>query len=116
MVKVDSAKSAGDYFAALIPPTSTTLYTARFYAKDSLGGLAFGLSKSTAAAGGIFYTGGNYTLGTTYVVVIKYMKEELSERNRIIEYFQENKDQSLRLQYCLSRIGSKNKISVYERL
>ena len=73
MVKVDSAKSAGDYFAALIPPTSTTLYTARFYAKDSLGGLAFGLSKSTAGAGGIFYTAGNYTLGTTYLVVIKYI-------------------------------------------
>ncbi len=72
MVKVDSVKTAGDYFTALLPPTSTTLYTARFYAKDSSGGLAFGLSKSTAAAGGIFYTGGNYVLGTTYAIVIKY--------------------------------------------
>ena len=72
MVKINTAQSAGDYFFALLPPTSTTLYTARFYAKDSLGGRAFGLSKSTAAAGGIFYTGGNYSYGTTYVVVIKY--------------------------------------------
>ena len=72
MVKITSAQTAGDYFFALLPPTSTTLYTARFYAKDSSGGLAFGLSKSTAAAGGIFYTGGTYSYGTTYLVVIKY--------------------------------------------
>ena len=72
MIKVTSAQSAGDYFFALLPPTSTTLYTSRFYAKDSSGGLAFGLSKSTAAAGGIFYTGGTFSYGTTYLVVIKY--------------------------------------------
>jgi len=72
MVRVDSAKTPGDYFIALIPPTSTTQYTPRFYAKDSLGGLAFGVSKSTAGAGGITYTGGTYSLGTTYLIVIKY--------------------------------------------
>lgn len=72
MVKVDSVKTPGDYFIALIPSTSTTLYTPRFYAKDSLGGLAFGISKSTAGAGGITYTAGSYSLGTTYLIVIKY--------------------------------------------
>jgi len=72
MVRVDSVKTAGDYFIALISPTSTTNYTARFYAKDSPG-LAFGLSKTTAGSGGISYTGGNYSLGTTYIVVIKYV-------------------------------------------
>ncbi|MEO6693656.1 MAG: T9SS type A sorting domain-containing protein [Ignavibacteria bacterium] len=72
MVKVDSARLPGDYFIALLPATSTTLYTPRFYAKDSLGGLAFGVSKSTAGAGGITYTSGNYSLGTTYLIVIKY--------------------------------------------
>ncbi|HMS66092.1 MAG TPA: T9SS type A sorting domain-containing protein [Ignavibacteria bacterium] len=71
MVKVNTAQ-IGDYFFAFLPPTSTTLYTSRFYAKDSSGSLAFGLSKSTAAAGGIFYTGGNYSYGTTYLVVLKY--------------------------------------------
>lgn len=71
MVNVTSAL-AGDYFFALLPPTSTTLYTARFWAKDSSGSVAFGLSKSTAGAGGIFYTGGNYSYATTYLVVIKY--------------------------------------------
>ncbi len=59
-------------------------------------------------------------IGSEYLYALLHRQifddEELSERNRIIEYFQENKDQSLRLQYCLSRIGSKNKISVYERL
>lgn len=71
MVKVDSAKTAGDYFIALISPTSTTNYTARFYAKDSAG-LSFGLSKTTVGSGGVFYSGG-YTKGTTYTVVIKYV-------------------------------------------
>jgi len=72
MVNVTSAQSAGDYFFALLPATSTTLYTARFYARDS-SGLRFGLSKSTAAAGGIFYTSETYTTGTTILVVIKCM-------------------------------------------
>lgn len=71
MVNVSTAQT-GDYFFALLPPTSTTLYTARFYAKDSSGGLAFGLSKSTAAAGGIFYTGGIFSYNTNYLVVVKY--------------------------------------------
>jgi len=71
MINVASAQT-GDYFFAFLPPTSTTLYTSRFYAKDSTGGLAFGISKSTLAAGGIFYTGGVYNYNTTYLIVIKY--------------------------------------------
>lgn len=71
MVRVMTAQ-AGDYFMALLPPTSTTLYTARFYAKDSSSGLSFGLSKSTAAAGGITYSPGTFSYGTTYIVIIKY--------------------------------------------
>ncbi|MDQ3022597.1 MAG: T9SS type A sorting domain-containing protein [Bacteroidota bacterium] len=73
MVNVTSAQ-AGDYFFAFLPPppTSNSFYTARFYAKDSAGGFAFGLSKSSATGGPIVYTGGNYSYGTTYLVVIKY--------------------------------------------
>lgn len=71
MVNVASAQ-VGDYFFAFLPPTSTTLYTSRFYAKDSAGGLSFGISKSTAGAGGIFYSPGIFSYNTTYVVVIKY--------------------------------------------
>lgn len=72
MVNIATAQSAGDYFFAFLPATSTTLYTARFYAKDSSGSFAFGLSKSTAAAGGIFYSPSTFTYGTTYLVVVKY--------------------------------------------
>jgi plastocyanin len=71
MVNVTSAQT-GDYFFAFLPSTSTSFYTARFYAKDSSGSLAFGLSKSSATGGPIVYTGGNYSYGTTYLVVIKY--------------------------------------------
>lgn len=71
MVNVDSMRTPGDYFLALLPPTSTTNYTSRFYVKDSLG-LRFGISKSTLGAGGIFYTPDTYDLGTTYLIVIKY--------------------------------------------
>ncbi len=70
MVNVTSVQAAGDYFMALLPANSTTLYTARFYARDSAG-FRFGLSKSTAANGGIFYSGTSYTTGTTLLVVIK---------------------------------------------
>jgi len=75
MVKVDSVRTLGDYFLALISPTSTTNYTARFYAKDSLGGLAFGVSKGSPTGNPpnpLSYTGGSYSLGTTYLIVIKY--------------------------------------------
>lgn len=70
MINVTSVQAAGDYFMALLPANSTTLYTARFYARDTAG-FRFGLSKSTAAAGGIFYTNSTYTTGTTLLVVIK---------------------------------------------
>ncbi|MEO8665298.1 MAG: hypothetical protein ABI462_07365 [Ignavibacteria bacterium] len=72
MVTVDSIKTAGDYFVALISPTSTSNYVARFWARDTAGALSFGLSKTTVGNGGIFYTPGLYSLGTTYTVVIKY--------------------------------------------
>ncbi|MCB0728479.1 MAG: T9SS type A sorting domain-containing protein [Ignavibacteriae bacterium] len=71
MVNVSAAQSAGDYFFAFLPPTSTTLYTSRFYARDSAG-LRFGVSKSTATAGGIFLTPNSYNLGQTYLAVVKY--------------------------------------------
>lgn len=71
MVKVDSMKTAGDYFFALLPSTSTTLYAARLYVKDSTG-LRFGIIKSTTSAGPLAYTPTTYSLGTTYLLVVKY--------------------------------------------
>lgn len=71
MVKIDTAKT-GDYFIALLPQTSTTLYTPRVYCKDSSGSISFGLSKSSASGGPIVYGANGYLYGTTYVVVVKY--------------------------------------------
>jgi len=72
IVKVDTVKT-GDYFIALLPPTSTTLYTSRFYIKDTSGiGLLFGISKGAASGGPIVYTTGIYQLNTTYLIVFKY--------------------------------------------
>lgn len=74
MVNVTSAQTGGDYFFAFLPPppNSNSFYTARFYARDLSGSLSFGLSKSSATGGPIVYTGGDYSYGTTYLVVIKY--------------------------------------------
>lgn len=72
MLKVDSAKT-GDYFIGLLPPTSTTLYTSRFYVKDSSGlGFLLGISKGAASGGPIVYGTTIYSLNTTYMVVYKY--------------------------------------------
>jgi hypothetical protein len=72
MVKVDTVKT-GDYFIALLPPTSTTLYTSRFYIKDTSGiGFLFGISKGAASGGPIVYTSSIFQLNTTYLVVFKY--------------------------------------------
>ena len=72
LIKVDSVKT-GDYFIALLPPTSTTLYTSRFYIKDTSGvGFLFGISKGAASGGPIVYGTTIYQLNTTYLVVFKY--------------------------------------------
>ncbi len=70
MVRVDTART-GDYFFALISSTSATNYTARVYAKDSVGLVSFGISKGTLASGQ-GYTPFNYLPGVTYLLVAKY--------------------------------------------
>jgi hypothetical protein len=72
MIKIDTIKT-GDYFIALLPPSSTTLYTSRFYVKDTSGtGCLFGISKGAASGGPIVYTTNIYQLNTTYLIVFKY--------------------------------------------
>ena len=71
MVRIDSAKT-GDYFFALLPSNSTTNFTCRVYAKDTLGAVYFGLSKNSASGGPITYTTASYSYGTTYLLVAKY--------------------------------------------
>ena len=70
MIRVDTART-GDYFFAMLPSTSTTLYANRLYCKDSLGLVAFGISKGTAASGQ-GYTPAIYLPGVTYLIISKY--------------------------------------------
>ncbi len=68
MVIVDSA-GTGDYYFALLPDNSTTNYTGRVFVKDTLGGIRFGVSKSTNP---IVYATSNRFYGTPYLLVLKY--------------------------------------------
>lgn len=72
MLRVDTVRGTGDYFFAFLPATSTTNYTARVYVKDTLGGMAFGLSKGSATQGPIVYSPATFQRGITYLVVAKY--------------------------------------------
>lgn len=73
MVKVDSARSTGDYFIALLPNNSTTTYFLRIFAKDTLGGLCFGVSKySTNATTLPVWGTTTFSYGVTYLIVGKY--------------------------------------------
>lgn len=72
MAKIISATSSGDYFAALLPSYGSCDYTGRVYAKSSGGNIAFGISKTGEADGGIFYSNNNYHINTTYLLVLKY--------------------------------------------
>ena len=71
MVKVDSAKT-GDYFLAMLPQSSTTLYTPRLFVKDSSGTLSFGISKGATTSVPATYSANGYAYGTTYLLVVKY--------------------------------------------
>lgn len=71
MVSVDTGKT-GDYFVALLPSSSTTLYTARTWIKDSSSMVSFGVSKSTATSSTLGYTGPAYSYRTTYLLIVKY--------------------------------------------
>lgn len=72
MVNVSKAKSAGDYFLALISSFSTTNFYGRVYARDVSGSLAFGISKFTNTLGPIVYSSPVYSYNTTYLLVLKY--------------------------------------------
>ncbi|MDZ4713302.1 MAG: dockerin type I repeat-containing protein [bacterium] len=73
MVNVSSAKTYGDYFIALLPSGSTSHFTARFHAKDSLGNLRFGVTKTSQSDSTINnYSPNNYSYNTTYLIIVKY--------------------------------------------
>jgi len=87
MVKVDTART-GDYFASYLPSTSTTLYNGRLYAKlTSNGNVAFGISKTTAGSGGIFYGDSTFVVGNTYLIVLKYTFNTITTNDDVVTLY-----------------------------
>ncbi|MDD5363649.1 MAG: hypothetical protein PHN88_16115 [Ignavibacteria bacterium] len=73
MVKVDSARAIGDYFLAMLPTSSTTNYYLRVFVKDTLGGICFGVSKSSINSSTLPAWGSTvFPYGTTCLVIAKY--------------------------------------------
>lgn len=75
LVNVSASQGPGDYFFHLTQPpyTSTTFRGRVWIKKDPTGtNFAFGLSKASTSAATITYTPYNYSLNTTYLVVLKY--------------------------------------------
>ena len=69
MINVDSATTSGVYFFHFAPENSFN-YRARVYVQnDGTDNLAFGISKGANTA---VYTPFNYSLNTTYLIVVKY--------------------------------------------
>lgn len=75
MVDITAAQRQGDYFAAFLQTGSTTFYEGRLSARIVDGVVNFGITKGNSASdttvAGIWTTG-NYSLNTTYLVVLKY--------------------------------------------
>jgi hypothetical protein len=72
MVKVTSAQRAGDYFAAFLPSTSTSLFAGRVHSRFKDGFLEFGLTKSSPNDTNTMNWVSGFLLNTTYVIVLKY--------------------------------------------
>lgn len=75
LVRVDSAKAAGDYFLHLgVNPTNTFDFFARTFVRLAANGnLTFGISKSSVnTSNPVAYSDSIYTTGTTYLLVVKY--------------------------------------------
>ncbi len=68
-----SQDPAGGYFFHLGPDPIGTTFRGRVFAKkDASNNVAFGISKAATAVADIAYTPFSYTLGTTYMIVVKY--------------------------------------------
>jgi hypothetical protein len=72
LVNVTSASTGGDYFFSLANTTGQAFAGRVFVRRDAANALSFGISKGGTTAGAISYTGFNYALNTTYLLVVKY--------------------------------------------
>ncbi|MGA7159428.1 MAG: choice-of-anchor D domain-containing protein [Bacteroidota bacterium] len=82
LVNVSAVNTTGDYFFHFGEgPFSSSDFGCRLSVKtNASSALAFGLSKASAVGSSTF-TGFNYSLNTTYLVVVKYMFEPSSTTN-----------------------------------
>jgi hypothetical protein len=72
MVRVTAAHTSGDYFFHLIGGTaSSSVFAPKLSVKSGNGHLSFGISKR-ANANAAVYTGFDYDVDTTYLIVLKY--------------------------------------------
>lgn len=76
LVNITSSQTTGDYpihFSQSSGSTAANFYGKLWIKKDaSSTNFAFGISKLSTTAANINYTGFNYVVGTTYLLVIKY--------------------------------------------
>ncbi len=74
LVNMTATQTAGDYFFHLIgSPLSSNKFMARVFAKKSPSSMDYALGlQFQSAATNLVYTGFDYVLGTTYLVVVKY--------------------------------------------
>ncbi len=89
LVKVDTVRTTGDYFCAFLPSTSTTNFQCRVYARkmtSASNNIAFGISKTTTT-GGVQWSDTVYTKGTTYLLVMKYKFNSVSNTDDEVSLF-----------------------------
>ena len=74
MFNVTAAQSAGDYFMAILPNTSTTAFFARLFIKSNSSGHFFvGITKAAAGANeAVTYSSDSFAFNTTLLGVLKY--------------------------------------------
>jgi hypothetical protein len=85
LVRVDTAQNTGDYCFALLPSTSTSLFTARtFIRRSSANHYRVSITKSTETA---VYSIDSFEYGTTYLFVIKYTFNPLGNTNDSLKLY-----------------------------
>ena len=89
LVRVDTVRTTGDYFCSFLPSTSATNFLSRVYARKmqtSAQKFAFGISKTTTT-GGIQWSDTVYNKGTTYLLVMKYTFNSISNTDDEVSLF-----------------------------
>ena len=89
LVRADTVRTTGDYFCSFLPSTSATSFLCRVYARkmqSSTQKFAFGISKTTTT-GGIQWSDTAYTKGTTYLLVMKYTFNSVSNTDDEVSLF-----------------------------